>query len=112
MNYIDCYYFNKWNKIFYLTLIVFQLLQSMGFNGLFDLPQLFMILLLMAFFSFRKSYKVEYGMACIFISFYIQYALTLKLIYGVLVQIVYVKNYMDKNYENNNYVKWASILFG
>ena len=66
----------------------------------------------MAFFSFRKSYKVEYGMGCIFISFYIQYALTLKLIYGVLVQIVYVKNYMDKNYETNIYVKWASILFG
>jgi hypothetical protein len=112
MNYIDSYYFNKWNKIFFLTLIIFQLLQSMGFNGLFDLPQLFMILLLMAFFSFRKSYKVEYGLGCIFLSFYIQYALTLKLLYNVLIKINYVQDFMDQNSKTNIYVKWASIMFG
>ena len=71
MNFVDCYYFNKCNKMFGTLMILFQLMQSMGFNGLFDLPSVFMILLSFAFIAFRKSFKVWYGFSNAFLSLYI-----------------------------------------
>ena len=38
VNYLDCYFFQKMNKVIYLLLIILQLLHSMSFNGVFDLP--------------------------------------------------------------------------
>ena len=54
-----------------MLLIVFQIMESMGFNGLFDLPQLFMILMLMSVFIFRESIKVKYAYMVLFLTYYI-----------------------------------------
>jgi len=85
MNFIDCSHFVRLSNVFYLLIVVFQLLQSMGLNALFDLPQLFMILLLVALFPFRKLWPVAYGLCNIFLTWYIHCALTLKVMYGMLV---------------------------
>jgi hypothetical protein len=37
-NYIGCSYFQSLNKIIYLWMVVCQLIQTMVFNGLFDIP--------------------------------------------------------------------------
>ena len=111
MNFIDCSHFVSLRATFYPLIVVFQLLQSMGLNALFDLPQLFMILLLVATFPFRKLYPVAYGLASIFLTWYIHCALTLKVMYGMLVKIEYVADYIKGN-PDNAYVRWCRIIFG
>ena len=70
-NYLGCFYFQSLNKVIYLSLIVFQLLQTMIFNGLFDIPQLFMILFLVSFYAYRKAFFVSYGLLIFLIAYYI-----------------------------------------
>jgi hypothetical protein len=54
--YLDCDVFTKRNKLYFPLLILIQLLQSMVFNGVLDVPFLMMILLIGALYAFRKSY--------------------------------------------------------
>jgi hypothetical protein len=54
--YLDCDAFTKRNKFYFPLLIVTQLLQSMVFNGVLDVPFLMLILLIGALYAFRKSY--------------------------------------------------------
>ena len=77
----------------YLLLVVFQLIQTMIFNGLFDIPQLFMILFLVSFYAYRKTFFVTYGLLIHFVAYYIQFALTLKMVYGIASGTSYAKEY-------------------
>ena len=54
-NFLDCFWFQHLNKELYLVMIVTQIMSSMAFNGLFDIPALLMILALFSFYTFRKS---------------------------------------------------------
>ena len=85
-NYLGCYYFQSLNKIIYLLLIVLQVMHSMSFNGLFDIPQLFLIITLASLYAYRKEMPVVYGFLTFGIAYYIQFALTLKMIYGNAVE--------------------------
>jgi hypothetical protein len=84
----------------------------MSFNGLFDLPSLFFILTLIAFFVYRNGYKVEYGLSTFALSYWIQMACTIKYIYMMVVKIQVIDNYMTDNFASNVYVKWLRIIFG
>jgi len=84
----------------------------MGFNGLFDLPQLFMILCIMSAFVFRQMIRVQFGYSLVFLSIYIQTALTLKIVYLIAIQIDFVDDYIKENFETNFYIKWLRIVFG
>ena len=95
----------------YLLTLFAQLIGSMAFNGLFDIPALSMILLLMTVYAFRKSYVRGYGLYVIFLVFYIHFAAFFNLVFSVLTEIDFVKTYMITN-QNEKYVKLAKILFG
>ena len=86
-------------------------MQSMGFNGLFDIPQLFMILLVIASYAFRKVFPIGYAKFNVFLVYYISYALVVKFCYGILSHI----NYIDYKLENNQdlkFVKALKLIFG
>mmetsp|Transcript_34734 Transcript_34734/g.53327 ORF Transcript_34734/g.53327 Transcript_34734/m.53327 type:complete len:447 (-) Transcript_34734:8731-10071(-) len=111
INFMGCRYFYKFNKTLYLLIILFQLLQTMGFNGLFDIPQLFLILLMLAFYAFRKSYYVGFGKFIFFSAYYIHFALLLKLTLGILLRIDFVKDYIQQH-EKAVFVKIVTVTFG
>lgn len=73
-NYLDCFWFQRLNKEFYMLMIVTQVMSSMAFNGLFDIPALIMILALFSFYAFRKSIPRAYGLYVMGIVFYIHLA--------------------------------------
>ena len=100
------------NKIFFLLLIVFQILQSMGFNGLFDLPQLFMILCILSLFVFRQQFRITFGFSLVFLSLYIQLAVTIKIIYIIAIEIDFVEMYFRDNYEKSSYVRYLRAFLG
>jgi len=54
--YLDSDAFTKRDKIYFPLLILIQLLQSMVFNGVLDVPFLMLILMIGAMYAFRKSY--------------------------------------------------------
>jgi len=95
-NFIDAFHFQMLNKKMFAMLGVFQILQSMSFNGLFDLPSIFCLLMLVAFYVYRKTLKLQYGLTTFFISIWIQYACTIKYIYMVLIQINVIKDYLEE----------------
>jgi predicted branched-subunit amino acid permease len=66
----------------------------MGFNGLFEIPQLFMILVLASFYAYRKNLLVTYGLLIVFVAYYIQFALTMKILYALAMSITNVKDFL------------------
>ena len=110
-SYLECDHFRGLNKMIFLWLIVFQIMQTMAFNALFDLPQLILILVSVAFWSYRKSFYVMYGLLTFFIAYYFQIALMIKLIIGVAMNVDFIKEYL---LDNPNFTSSIviNVLFG
>jgi hypothetical protein len=70
-NYLGCNFFQRQNKILYLGLVICQLAQTMVFNGLFDIPQLFILLALSSWYAYRRTFPVAYGLVVFFLVYYI-----------------------------------------
>lgn len=90
-NYMDCRWFSKLNKSLFLFTMFCQLFQSMGYNGLYDIPQLFMILAMFALFSYRKSMPKGYAVLMMTFVNYISYAIHFKYLYIISIDILMVK---------------------
>lgn len=60
-NYMDCDWFLKSNKIFFLFFLFFVLAGAMEFNSISDIPAMAMVLLLLSFYAFRREYFLAYG---------------------------------------------------
>lgn len=73
-----------------LTLL-FQLFEAMAFNSCSDIPALFMILLLFAFYAYRKKYSIVYREYSFFVIYFIQVNLTLKVIFSSLIKIDFIR---------------------
>lgn len=86
-NYMDCYYYAKWNKVLFLLLLLVQLMQAMGFNGLFDIPALCLMLVFFSFYAYRKSFPIFFAQFTIFFSYYIGVAVFIKICYAIVVNI-------------------------
>jgi len=110
-NYLDCKFFLKQNKMFYMLTLLLQLLAAMSFNGVFDLPALLCILILMSLYALRKSFLKGYHLYTFFIAYFIHFSVFLKLISIILFDIDFVEDWMDDN-NDSKYVKAAKILFG
>ena len=93
-------------------LLLCQLVQSMGFNGLFDLPQLLFILLTLGAYAFRRRYYAAYGLSNFALASYIQLALTVKLLYGIVIRIEFVTMLMREHEATSGYVLFCRIVFG
>ena len=92
-------------------MVIFLLMQSMGYNGLSDVPQLALLLILCAFFAFKEGNPVAFGMSIFFIVYYVQFALTLKVIYGIVSQISSIEHLMEE-FKSDKNVKMVMMLFG
>lgn len=110
-SFLDSDNFYKNNRIFFITLILFELFQAMVFNSCSDIPTLFMLLLVFAMYAFRKDYTVAFLQYTFFVVYFIQFMLTLKLINNTLTSIDFVKDWMEENKEKPG-VQFNNILFG
>jgi hypothetical protein len=70
-----------------------------------------MILFLVSFYAYRKNFFLAYGLLIIFVAYYIQFALTLKMIYGIAMNINSIKELLKDNKESI-WVVYSEIIFG
>ena len=70
-NYLDCQYFRTKSTFFFIMTLICQLLESLGFNGMYDIPAFFFMLTLGSIYSFRKSFYQLFGQLKIFTIQYI-----------------------------------------
>jgi hypothetical protein len=99
--YLNCHHFRGLNKVVFLWLIVFQLMQTMVFNGVFDLPSLVLILFIFGFYSYRKAFITFFGLLNFFICYYIQVALLIKLVAKIALKVGFVNDYFDDHPDAN-----------
>lgn len=89
--FIDCIYFEKQNKLYYLGILFFQLAQSMASNGLFDIPTLMFILMSVALYAYRQSFIVGYTKFLFYLVYYMKYAMTVKVLIIIGLRIPFMQ---------------------
>mmetsp|Transcript_21580 Transcript_21580/g.33239 ORF Transcript_21580/g.33239 Transcript_21580/m.33239 type:complete len:491 (-) Transcript_21580:2754-4226(-) len=110
-NFVDCEWFYNKNQMFFGLALLFQLFEAMSYNSCSDIPSLFMILLLFAFYAVRKKYSVAYRKYSFFVVYAIQFILILKIINDTMNSIDFVQEFM-KNNKNSPFVQINNLLFG
>lgn len=70
-----------------------------------------MILFLVSFYAFRKNFFVAYGLLIHLVAYYIQLALTVKMVYGVASGTNFAKEYASQH-SDTPLVIFCSIIFG
>jgi hypothetical protein len=70
-----------------------------------------MILFLASFYAYRKNFFLAYGLLIVLVAYYIQFALTLKMIYGIAMHINFVKEHLNDN-KDSPWVVYSRIIFG
>lgn len=95
--YLESNHFAGLNKVVFLWLFVFYVMQTMAYNALFDLPQLILILISIAFFAFRKSFSVQFNLLNFFIVYFFQFSLMVKLVVGIAMKVNFIKEYLAEN---------------
>lgn len=110
-NFLDCQFFISMNKVFFIALIICQLIQSMTFNGALDIPTLFLILLMFSCFAFRMNFVRFYGLFTMFLVYFIHLMIFIKILFTILSRIDYVSLWIKDNATNKNVII-LSIIFG
>lgn len=88
--FLDSDHFYRQNQKFFVSIILFELLQSMAFNACSDIPALFMLLILFAFYAYRKVYTRAFLQYTFLLVYFIQLTLALKVINESLTRIRFV----------------------
>lgn len=99
-NFLDCRWFQSRSDAFFIATMVCQLIQSMGYNGLFDIPALLMILGLFAFYTLRKSNPRGFVLFLFVSIYYISCAILIKWLYLILIKVPWVEDYVKANKES------------
>lgn len=108
---MECNFFYKLNKVFFLLMLVSVLFQSMDYNGIIDIPSLFLILLLISFYEFRKAYNTLFTLYNFFMAYYFIIVTFLKLFYHILSKNEYWQQKMV-NEPEDFWVKTLMTIFG
>jgi hypothetical protein len=96
-----------------MSTLLFQLLEAMAFNSCSDIPALFMILLLFAFYAYRKKYSVVYREYSFFVMYFIMITLTMKVIFSSLIRIDFIREAMkSESNQSKGIVKFLNLWFG
>lgn len=109
--YLESKHFVGLNKVVFLWLFVFYIMQTMAYNALFDLPQLILILISIAFFAFRKSFAVQFNLLNFFIVYIFQFTLMVKLVVGIAMKVPFIKEYLS-DYPDDKISVFLQVLFG
>lgn len=91
--------------------MICQLIQSMGYNGLFDIPSLLLILGVFGFYSFRKTNPHGFQIYIFLAIYYIGFAILIKWLYITFIEITLVDKYFKKNH-NSLAITILQALFG
>lgn len=83
--YFDCYSFATYNKLFFLLILLMTLVQAVTYNGLIDIPSLFLILAFMALYAFRSSYFSFYMHFTMFFVYYMSLITFVKIVQEIAV---------------------------
>ena len=110
-NYMDCDWFLKSNKIFFLCFLFFVLAGAMEFNSISDIPAMAMVLLLLSFYAFRREYFLAYGRFVMFMAYYVQFAVTVKIFWTLLMVVPEVHSWFG-HHQKNPAVRVSMLLFG
>jgi hypothetical protein len=68
--YLDCGWFYNQNQRFFVLSLLSLLFEAMNFNSLSDIPPLFLLLLMFAFYGVRKQYSIIYRNFTFFIMYF------------------------------------------
>ena len=109
--YLDCQGFVKRDKLYFPVLILIQLMQSMVFNGVLDVPFLLTILFIGALYAFRKSYFLLFQYTVIFLAYYINLTAMLKFTYLISTKVQFIQAWFVAH-GDSKFVIACKILFG
>lgn len=104
-------YYCGLNKSFFACLVILQLIQSTGFSSMFDVPQLFMLMLLASFFMFREKMRLAFGRFSFFLVSYIQVAVLLKILYQVIIKCTWAVQWIGHS-QNKEEAEVIKAFFG
>ena len=90
---------------------MFELFTAMSFNSCSDIPCLFILLILAAFYGQRKQYSRAYRQGSFFIVYFIMFMLVLKLVNDILNRIPFIKDFMKYN-KASTIVQVNHLVFG
>ena len=83
----------------------------MNFNSCSDIPALFFMLLLFAFYGVRKQYSILYRKYSFFVVYFIQTVLTLKMFNDILLRIDFIQTFFADN-ADSMIVQVNQLIFG
>jgi len=110
-NYMDCDWFLKSNKIFFLVFLFFVLAGAMEFNSISDIPAMAMVLLLLSLYAFRREYFLAYGRFVMFMAYYMQFAVTVKIFWTLLTVVPEVQKWFGRH-QKSSAVRVCLLVFG
>ena len=110
-HFVDTNFFYKLNQKFFIVVILFSLFQAMVYNACSDIPNLFLLLLMFAFYAYRKVYTRQFLQFTFLVVYFIQFILTIKIINDILTKIEFAQTFMADN-KDSNFVKANQIIFG
>jgi len=109
--YVDSNYFYLWNRVFFVLILLFELSQSMAYNSCSDIPALLMILVMFAFYAYRKANTRLFLQYTFIVVYFIQFIITLKIINEIVRNIDFARKWM-KEHDDSKFVQINNILFG
>jgi hypothetical protein len=68
----------------------------MGFNGLFDIPSLLILLVSVSLYAYRKSFPVFFGSLQIVFAYFVKFSILIKIIMSILIRTPAVNNVIKR----------------
>jgi len=109
--FVDSNHFYMLNRVFFVLILLFELSQSMAYNSCSDIPALLMILVMFAFYAYRKANTRKFLQYTFIVVYFIQFIITLKIINEIVRNIDFAKKLMEENHDST-FVQANDILFG
>lgn len=103
--------FNSQNKPVFALMLFCQLISSLSFNALIDIPTFAVLVIIKGFFPFRKSFPIVFGYLTFFASYYVKYLSIIKIVYVCISQLPMFKWFLVR-YAKDPAVEKVTLLFG
>jgi len=88
-----------------------QLISSLSFNALIDIPTFAVLVVIKGSFPFRKTFPIAFGYLTFFTSYYVKYLSIIKIVYVCISQLPMFKWFL-RRYAKDPAVEKVTLLFG
>ena len=103
--------FNNQNKPVFALMLFVQLISSLSFNALIDIPTFAVLVVIKGAFPFRKNSPIAFGYLTFFASYYVKYLSIIKIVYVVITQLPMFRWFL-RRYAKDPTVEKVTLLFG